>query len=419
MKKKREEKAKFLRFEQLKRAKEEDEAQRLQEQDALERERRRLAKEREKKELDKALYADAIVAARMRREGHRAGTILPSNTTNPLIQSPSVTSSRNSERNKPLTDSRRLSFKPPFDSPPTLSIPRRDLDSPYYHHQTDSSPGSSRSPSINHSPVSLSYPSRPPSTYSAHTSSSEDVRHQRNTKRDSVTATGVATTNSGPSSYHRPPMGSSYPTWSGSSQTLPQVPSMPDFVHDMPLLPPTAPFMMSNRKSKSPGSTSSSRRGSINSSNERVNQLLPSTRTASTSSRHHSSSPVPLSSYSTPEKRSTQGRRFSGDSTTLSLHSTQHQQRPTPTTSWSQPTLSRGRPALPSSSQYLQAPSSWPVLPSQNGLMPMPMPMPMPMGYPVNAYPMLMYPTGPPMQRMQLGSGGGGNSNGWHEPVIS
>jgi len=429
MKKKREEKAKFLRLEQLKRAKEEEEERKLQEQEALERERRRLAKEKEKRESDKALYAEAIAAARMRREGHRAGTILSSNTTNSsisLASSPSSTSLRNSERNRPHTDPRKFSSKPPFDSPPTLSIPRRENSDPaYYHHQSDSSPGSSRPPSIGHSPVSSSHHSRPPSTYSAHTSSSEEVRQQRGSKRNSGT---MASVGGGPSSYHRPSPVSSYPSRSGSSQTIPQVPPLPDFVHDMPLLPPTAPFMKGssyNRRSKSPGpsSASSSRRGSFNSSNERVNQLLPpqASRTSSTSSRHHSSTTVP-SSRNKLEKQPTHERRSSGDSRTLSIHSTQHQQRPIPTSSWSQPTVSRGRPALPSSSQYLQTPSPWPALPSQNGLIPMPMPMPM--GYsPMNVYPVLLYPTGlmPTMQGVQLGSGGGGggNNNGWREPVIS
>ena len=421
MKKKREDKANFLRLEQLKRAMEEDEERKRQDQEALERERRRLAKEKEKREMDKALYAETIAATRLRREGHRAGTILPSNTTNssnPLATSSSSASLGNSERNKPLTDSRKLSSKPPFDpSSSSLSIPRRDNSEPaHYHYQSDSSPGSSRSPSINHSSMSPNHLSPPPSMYSAPTSSSEEVRQQRSSKR--ISSTPVAAAVSGaPSSYHRPPV-VSYPTWSGSSQTLP-------LVHDMPLLPPTAPFMKYNRgsKSSSPPSTSSSRRGSFNSnsSNEFVNQLVPPPTTRS-SSHHHSSTAVPAPSRTKPERRPAHERRSSGDSTVLSLHSTQHQQRPTPTSSQSQPVVSRGRPSLSSSAQYLQTPSAWPRLPSQNGLMPMPMAM----GYgPMNAYPVMFYPTGPmpTMQNMQMGSGvgggGAGNSNGWREPLIS
>jgi hypothetical protein len=77
---------------------------------------------------------------------------------------------------------------------------------------------------------------------------------------------------------------------------------------------------------------------------------------------------------------------------------------------------------LPSSAQFLQTPSPWPGLglAPQNGLMPMSM------GYgPMNAYPVLFYPTGPmpTMQNVQTGSrrgrGMGGNSNGWREPLIS
>ena len=412
MKKKREEKAKFLRIEQMKRIMEEEEERRLQEQEALERERRRLAKEKEKRDMDKAIYAEAVATARIRREGHRAGTILPSNTINSsnlLASSPSSTSLKNSERNKPLTDSGMLSSKPPQ----SLSIPRRDNpDFAYYNQHSDSSPGSSRSPSINHSPVSPGHTSRPPSMYSTHTSSSEEVRQQRSSRRNSLAPPPMATVSSGPSSYHRPAKVPSYPTWSGSSQTVPQVPPFPDFVHDMPLLPPTAPFMKYNRsKSPGPSSASSSRRGSFNSSNEHVNQPL-SPRT-STSSHHHASTTIPPTSHTKPERRPKYERRSSGDSATLSLHSTQ---RPTPTSLHSQPILSRGRPALPS--QYLQTPSPW--LPLQNGLMPMPMPM----GYtPMNGYPVLLYPTGPmPTVQGVNGEGGGGigrNGNGWREPLIS
>ena len=425
LKKKREEKANFLRLEQLKRAREEEEGRKRQEQEALEKERRRQAKERERRETDKALYAETIAAARLRREGHRAGTILPSNTTNssdPLATSSSSASLRNSERNN-LTDSRRLSSKPTFD--PSLSVPRRDNSDPaYYHHQSDSSPGSSRSPSVNHSTMSPNHLSPPPSMYSTHTSSEEEVRQHRGSKRNSVippaAAAAAAAAGGTPLSYHRPPI-ASYPTWSNSTQTLPQVRPLPDLGHDMPLLPPTAPFMRYNRGSKGsrPPSASSSRRGSFNSSNELVNQLHPPQMTRS-SSRNHSSTTLPPPSRTKPERRPTHERRSSGDSTALSLHSTQYQRRPSPTSSKSQPTVSRGRPSLPA--QFLQTPSGWPGLPSQNGLMPMPMAM----GYnPMTAYPVMFYPTGPmsAMQNVQMGSGGGGgggrNGNGWSEPLVS
>ena len=110
---------------------------------------------------------------------------------------------------------------------------------------------------------------------------------------------------------------------------------------------------------KSP-STSSSRRSSFNSnsSNELVNQLLPPQTIRSSSSRHHSSTAVPPPSRTKPERWPAHERRSSGDSTTLSLQSTKHQQRPTPTSSQSQPIVSRGRPSF-SSSQYLQTPSHY------------------------------------------------------------
>ena len=255
-----------------------------------------------------------------------------------------------------------------------------------------------------------------PSMYSTHTSSSEEVRQHR--KRNSVIPAAAAAAGSTPSSYHRPTI-FSYPTWSSSTQTLPQVRPLPDLGHDMPLLPPTAPFMKYNRGSKgsSSPSASRSRRGSFNSNNELVYQPL-SPQTTGSSSRHHSSTAVPPPSRTKPERRPTNERRSSGDSTALSLHSTQHQQRPSTTSSKSQ-SVSRGRPSLPS--QFLQTPSAWPGLPSQNGLMPMPMAM----GYsPMNGYPVMFYPTGPmpTMQNVQMGSGGGrgdGNGNGWREPLVS
>jgi hypothetical protein len=265
--------------------------------------------------------------------------------------------------------------------------------------------------------MSPNHLSPPPST---HTSSEEEVRQHRSSKRDSVTPAAAAAAGGSTPSYHRPPI-ASYPTWSSSSQTLPQVRPLPDLGHDMPLLPPAAPFMKYNRRSKGsmPPSASSSRRGSFNSSNERVDQLLPP-RTTRSSSRHHSSTTFPPSSRTEPERRPTNERRSSSDSKAISLHSIQHQKRPSPTSSKSQSTVSRGRPSLPA--QFLQMPSAWPGLTSQNGLMPMPMAM----GYgPINAYPVMFYPTGPmpTMQDMQMGSGSGGgksgNGNGWREPLVS
>ncbi|KAF8165265.1 hypothetical protein B0H34DRAFT_231065 [Crassisporium funariophilum] len=432
MKKKKEEKALFLRKEQLKRAKEEEQEKLQKEQEALEREQRRVQKEKEKKETDKALYAETVLAARLRRETVRAGGT--NDSTNLLVPSPS---SRVSERNMPSIESRRYSSRLPHEATPSVSIPRRGASDSHlspsshsHHHYTytpDSSPGSSQPPSLSHSPVSysgLGIHSRPQSTYSARSTSSEDVRQQGGSRRNSLTPAAAAAAGGGSSPYHRPPMVASHPTWSGSNTSLhrqvPPMPLLPDYVHDMPLLPPTAPFMKyasydrrSRNSSSSPASTSSgSRRGSFNSSNERVDQVPsqnPRTSSAAKAPSNHATS--------SRGKRPTHERRSSGDSKDTSRSRTtqsQQQQRPAPTTSRSQPNLTRGRPPLPAtmSPQYLQAPSPWSALPTHNGQIPMMMP---PSPYTHTQYYTLPMPH---MRGINGGSTNGGN-NQWNQTLLS
>ncbi|KAJ2936933.1 hypothetical protein H1R20_g154, partial [Candolleomyces eurysporus] len=64
--KKREEKAKFLRMEQQKRMKESFEEQKREQAEALERERKRLAAQKEREERDKRIYAEQVAASRLR-----------------------------------------------------------------------------------------------------------------------------------------------------------------------------------------------------------------------------------------------------------------------------------------------------------------------------------------------------------------
>ncbi|KDR83658.1 hypothetical protein GALMADRAFT_661005 [Galerina marginata CBS 339.88] len=417
MKKKREQKANFLRQERLKRAKEDEDERRqreqeatLREQEAVEKEQRRQAFEKERKEREKALYAETIATTRMRRETQRTGGVASSNTpsqsANLLGPSSSLTSLKDSERNKP-SDPRRFS-RMHHDPPSSISIPRREAsdqslypNSPasYAHQQypSDSSPGSSRPPSIAHSPVSLNSPgpghhSRPPSTYS---SSSEDARQQGGSIRNSVAAAGSGSL----SAFSRPPMIASYPTWSGSNPNIsyiPPVPPFPDYVHDMPLLPPTAPFMKHSYKPRSPSSrnvspgpstSSGSRRGSFNSSTERVNQAPNPPQI--TAARTPSSSPHPRRQSSASSSRPTHQRQGSGDSrnTSRTQHSTSAMtspSRPVPTTSRSHPTLSRGRSLQPQS--LVQAPSSWvPTSPVQPVFVPVPIGVPVGMQYSMGA----------------------------------
>ncbi|PPQ98545.1 hypothetical protein CVT24_004036 [Panaeolus cyanescens] len=371
MKKKREQKAQFLRQEQLRRAKQQEEERRRQEEEVIERERKRIQVERERKEREKerqerekAIYAESVAAARVRREMQRAGGPNNSNSSNLVVpSSPSFTSLKDSERNK-------LSSKTP-----SLSIPRREASDSALHlntplvasnYFTDSSPSSSRPPSLTHSPVSPTYGphSRPPSTYSTHSSSSEDARRGGSRRNSAVNAIPVALGSGGStSSFHLPPV-IGYPTWLTGGY-IPPVPPFPEYANDMPLLPPTAPFMKHDKRSRnsSPGgnSTSSgSRRGSFTSSTERLDRP-PNVRV--------SSSPIPRRDVAA----SGHSRQPSGDSSRS--HSTQG--RPPNPTHKSMPVISRGRSSLPpshSQNQYLQAPSPWSALPSQFGTLPTSMP---------------------------------------------
>ena len=428
MKKMREQKAMFLKQEQLRRSREEAEERRRREQEArrledeaLEREHRRQTLEKEKREREKALYAETIAATRLRRETNKAGGLLSSNTTNLLLpSSPSFTSLRDSERNKP-PESRRLSRL--HDPPSSLSIPRRQASDSalpinshaHTHYPSDSSPSSSRPPSMSHSPSPVSpgghgHDSRPSSTHSANTSSSEEIRQQGRSRRSSLTAAAVAAHSANGSAFGRSPMIVSYPTWSGSNpnlQYIPPVPPFPDFVQDMPLLPPTAPFMKHSLKKGSPGPpSSSSRRGSFTSSTERVNQIP-----ASLSRNSSAQSLTPITNSTTHQ------RRGSGDSrnTTRSEMTHSNRSRPVPTTSRSHPMMSRGRPQQPIRSQA-PPPSTWvPLVSPQNSSM-QPMPMMMMVPAMVPAYPMNMnmnMNANGMMQQSHLrngASGGGGGS---------
>ncbi|TFK75825.1 hypothetical protein BDN72DRAFT_351575 [Pluteus cervinus] len=391
MKQRRQEKAKFLRLEQEKREADDKrrqaaakEAQERAQQE-LQRQQARLVKEKEKKldeEGRQRLYAEEVAAARMRRESSRAGGVpaLKSSTSTsvppPLPSSPSSSSLYEHERNRARESNRHT--RPHYDSSrreasepaimPTLSIP---LSSPH-----SSSPGSSRrSSTADHSPVtpgsargSAYAPSRPTSIYSAHTqSSSEDVRPRDNSKRSSMASMN---------SFRMDAM-AGYPLWAASNPALvPPVPPVPTFIMDMPLLPPTAPFMLQQYpRQRSPGpSTSSSSRSRMrtNSNAERPEHgESPSSPPSPYRPEYRSSSSSLSSSHRHHDYRPTDQRRHSGESKRSSMPR-QDSQRPPPVTSRSQPsTISRGRSARPA---QLQPPSPWTALPSQSGQIPMTMP---------------------------------------------
>ncbi|KAG6911180.1 hypothetical protein DXG01_003047 [Tephrocybe rancida] len=319
MKKKREEKAKFLKSEQERRLLE-DERMRIEEErrkrdaERAEWANERKAWEKEKRAMDEERrqrkYAEEVVAARLRRETQRAGGVpaLKSSESNGFLApngggagyfSASASSSA-SERNKPPTASRHS--RPVYDDGGApVYLPRREASEPNLPARTTTSPSSfpiTSSPrgSLNsHSPGSSRPPSvikdTPPSAESTHSpsvyssqeapSSSEDVKAAvaaaaKRTKRNSF-ATSMSASHNNSSTSLSGDRATSYPVWTGSNHSLnsmiPPVPMMPmqmqmmpmpPFVMmDMPLLPPTPPFMMQQypRQNGSPGSSGSNGTG--------------------------------------------------------------------------------------------------------------------------------------------------------------
>ncbi|RDB22841.1 hypothetical protein Hypma_010088 [Hypsizygus marmoreus] len=314
MKKKREEKARFLRAEHQRRIMEEErlkieEERRKRDAERAEWEAERRAWEKEKKAMEEEKrqrkYQEEVIASRLRRESQRVGGV-PSltasgNNLNGLMGGapggpfPTSASSSASERNKPPA-ARRDSRAVFGDYSPPLPLPRREGSDPNLPTITKTgpnnttipttrispqgsseSPGSSRPPSVKGTPTSQAAPplptTRSPSVYSSHDhgSSSEDVRAAvaaaaRRTKRNSVAASMSHNNSSGSLSGDR----GSYPMWTGSNQSLhnmvPPVPMlpmqtmmpMPPFVMmDMPLLPPTPPFMLQQYARQQHGSPTS------------------------------------------------------------------------------------------------------------------------------------------------------------------
>lgn len=173
---------------------------------------------------------------------------------------------------------------------------------------------------------------------------------------------------------------------------------------DMPLLPPTAPFMLHQYPRQQQGQGSStpalSSRGRLsssgNSSRERVyfpegQRPISSSQNIHRPDYRHSSSSPPASGYTSSSRRGTHGRHESGDSRRASMPP---QQLPNMQQGQSErPRLnsqhSHGRPAVPRSytgtpashgvppsPQHLQPPSPWTGLPSQSGKPPAAMPVP-------------------------------------------
>jgi hypothetical protein len=301
-----------------------------QEAERIEMDKLRRARELERKQAEERqrAYVEELQATRARREAARAGR----------FQSPSSPAQfsdrdRSGSRDSMHTSVRSISRKhapelilptsptPPFDGSPASSVPV--------------TPGSQRSFS------------RPPSVYSTHTASSEDVRGRdgrRVSRRFSVVADPTKQLSLqppfDPRAYFNP-----Y-AWTNVPQVppvpvippipaVPHVYGMPFYGMDMPLLPPSPPFMM-NQYGTRPRSQTGSQQSFGQSSSS-----LP---------RNHSSDSVP------------QGHRSS------SPHSSgfpTHQRRPSDEAaislgdrrSGSRSDLQTGRPAVPTLPTHLQGSS--------------------------------------------------------------
>ncbi|KAF5344132.1 hypothetical protein D9758_008863 [Tetrapyrgos nigripes] len=375
VKKQREEKARFLREEKERRMFEEEHSR--VEEERLKRERQRnewekekMAWEKEKRAMEeerkKRLYAEELVAARQRAESSRMGMKLSSSSAS--LRDPL-------ERNVASTTTPRRYSRPGYDSSP------RQASEPngYQSSPNTSSPESSRPPSIAASSHNRNS-SRPPSVHSSNTMSLEDVRNSqiRNSYNGSIS-----------SSRHGMDRSSTYSGWSASNTSLkiPPVPQIPPFAMDMPLLPPSAPFMMSqhSRSRSRNSSTSSSRTSSrqrlpSNGSTEHVNQQPRPKQDSSPRNSTFGSSPS-----SSPRQSSflSHHRRASDDGgQRMSLSPLDYGRRipqspSSPHLPHGSSTMPRGRPMQPVN-VYPQLPSPWTAMPTAQGTIPMTMPYAMP-----------------------------------------
>ncbi|TRM67739.1 hypothetical protein BD626DRAFT_105388 [Schizophyllum amplum] len=256
------EKARFLREEQEKRKAEIDRMRvenerRAREKERAEWERERQAWEREKRAMEeerkKRLYQEEVIASRQRRENQRYG--------HQVTPSPSSSTMREGESTQ-RESSRHI--RPAYDS-----------SSRHASESKASRPASIVAPSPAPSPRPASTHSRPPSTYSV---SSEDVRPRGRSatapqpERASSFPTYASTYAGSRSSLLMPPMPSMPsgmmtpglpPNMMGMPMmVMPGMPPMPmtgmPYAMDMPLLPPSAPFMMHSSRSRSRSSRDSS-----------------------------------------------------------------------------------------------------------------------------------------------------------------
>ncbi|KAJ7276486.1 hypothetical protein B0H12DRAFT_1085663 [Mycena haematopus] len=377
LKKRREEKAKFLREEQERRAHEEERAKQEAERQRREQERKQWEEEKRawekeqramEEERKRRVYAEEVAATRLRREHQRAGGGYGASETNLLAPSSSTASLRD-ERNKQDTGNYSRPLHDPLGPRRHASEPAQQLATPSSSPHT-SSPGSSRPPSVaGHQAGSLrGNSSRPPSV---HTSSSEDAR-QQHTNGNATKRSSMASLPAKMPSNQFDPYSTSFAFASNPTlmvPPVPPVPMVPMYAMDMPLLPPTPPFMLQqyprpkSQNSASPGRSSSSEsrhRLPSSGSSERVNVVQHQQPRSSSSSRR----PSNASASSLVRPAASHQRRSSDDARRASLPPPKDSQQargrsqPSSMRSQSSSSLVRGRPPMPSSYQQ-PVPSPW------------------------------------------------------------
>ncbi|KAJ7713758.1 hypothetical protein DFH07DRAFT_863736 [Mycena maculata] len=400
LKKRREDKAKFLREEQERRAFEEERVRQEEERLKREHERRRWEEEKrawenEKRAMEEErkqrLYAEEVAAARLRREQQRAGGGYGASNTGVLpgvLAASSSTASLRDERNKLNSAQHSRPFHDqggPRRQASESAVPLH-ANSPSSSPHT-SSPGSSRPPSVAGPPQSGTMgrsSSRPPSV---HTSSSEDTRQPNPKSASAGKRNSMAASSSGNPMFDR---SSTYAMWSASNPSvlMPPVPPVPMYGMDMPLLPPTPPFMLqqyprprsqtsqhSSHGRSSPSASPSRQRHPSNGSSERVNvQHHHQQQGSGSSSRRGSySSASPNRPDVSPQSQhprqgsDNDARRASPPPAKASQSHAQDRRRPQPALTGSMRSQSssalaaRGRPPIPAqtSREQLHPPSPW------------------------------------------------------------
>lgn len=342
------------KLEEQRRRQEEEQRKHEEERKKFERERAAWERERQaaEEERKKRMYADELAEARRRREKTRQGTI-------PKEGYVAWEGDREKEREAKESESRPAYSRPRYDSHTRRGSSESPSSSRLNVPHPDSSPGSSRPPSVGGGSARGS--SRPPSMYSTPPSSASatDIRTRRESKasrRTSFVSEGGAFS---PQQMFVPggspggfpwgpvppvpamPMGINMMPMGMQMPMQMQMPVMP-YVTDMPLLPPTPPFMMQQYGPRGHGQrshSSSPTRGHSSDSDKRRASVTGGASSSRTSHRRTPSDDVSAHAgnrqSSTPPSSSAASLRQSRTPVPI-VHSQSYtpSQRPTPVSSW-------------------------------------------------------------------------------------